>query len=251
MTLDNGIHQAPGADLTANNGDTIGSGTRTDALTIDTGNGNHGYTFGDGNHTDTGLANFEKLMLADASATNDHAVSAAFNSSFHNTGTLTADGSVLTHMNGANLTVDAHLAASDSFVINGSTNGGDTHIGSSYEHNAIIGGGGDTITGGGNNDTFVFKAITSSPPGNVDTITDFNKSDHIDFSAVGELNRTSHEVEFHSLASTPDSIAAHTFDIVTSGGSAAIYGHTLAHVDTESHLNNAINVHSTDFILHG
>ena len=162
-------------------------------------------------------------------------------------------------MNGTNLTVDAHLAASDSFVIIGSASA-DTLIGGSNGNNTITGGGGgDTLTGNGANDTFVYKFTTDSQPGagHFDTITNFtHTSDHFDFSAISGLNSTVQGVTFNSLTAAPDSLAAHTIDIVTSGGNTVIYANasgateTLAHVDMEIHVNNATNVHSTDFILH-
>ena len=82
VTLDNGTHQLSGTDQTVNNGDTLAGGTGANTLTVDSGNGNHGYIFGDGNHGDIGLTNFEKLALTDANATTDHAVSITFDSKF-------------------------------------------------------------------------------------------------------------------------------------------------------------------------
>ena len=259
LTFDNGAHQVSGTNQTLNNGDKLTGGTGANTLTIDNGNGNHSYTFGDGNHADIGLTSFAKLALTDAHATSDDAVAVTFDSSFHNNGTLTVDGSALTHLNGTNLTVDAHLAASDSFVIIGSASA-DTLIGGSHGNNTITGGGGgDTLTGNGANDTFVYKFTTDSQPGagHFDTITNFtHTSDHFDFSAISGLNSTVQGVTFNSLTAAPDSLAAHTIDIVTSGGNTVIYANasgateTLAHVDMEIHANNATNVHSTDFILH-
>ncbi len=259
MTFDNGTHSVSGTDQTVNNGDTLAGGTGANTLTIDNGNGNHSYTFGDGNHADIGLTNFAKLALTDAHATSDDAVAVTFDSSFHNNGTLTVDGSALTHLNGTNLTVDAHLAASDSFVIIGSASA-DTLIGGSNGNNTITGGGGgDILTGNGANDTFVYKFTTDSQPGagHFDTITNFtHTSDHFDFSAINGLNSTVQGVTFNSLTAAPDSLAAHTIDIVTSGGNTVVYANasgateTLAHVDMEIHVNNATNVHAADFILH-
>ncbi|MGB7603219.1 MAG: hypothetical protein WBM24_23150, partial [Candidatus Sulfotelmatobacter sp.] len=259
LTFDNSTHQVSGTDQTVNNGDTLAGGTGANTLTINSGNGDHSYTFGDGNHADVGLTNFEKLTLTDDSAASDHAVAVTFDSSFHNNGTLTVNGSGLTHLDGTNLTVDAHLAASDSFVIIGSASA-DTLIGGSNGNNTITGGGGgDFLTGGGANNTFVYKAITDSQPGagNFDTVTNFtHNSDHFDFTAINGLNSAVQPVAFNSLTAAPDSLAAHTIDIVTSGGNTVIYANasgaqeTVAHVDMEIHLNNVTNVHSTDFILH-
>ncbi len=259
LTFDNGAHQVSGTDQTVNNGDKLTGGTGANTLTIDSGNGNHNYTFGDGNHADIGLTNFTKLALTDAHATSDDAVAVTFDSSFHNNGTLTVDGSALTHLNGANLTIDAHLAASDSFVIIGSASA-DTLIGGSNGNNTITGGGGgDTLTGNGANDTFVYKFTTDSQPGagHFDTITNFTHTlDHFDFSAISGLNSAVQGVTFNSLTAAPDSLAAHTIDIVTSRDNTVVYANasgateTLAHVDMEIHVNNATNVHSGDFILH-
>lgn len=249
-----------GTDQTVNNGDTLAGGTGANTLTVDSGNGNHGYIFGDGNHGDIGLTNFEKLTLTDANAPTDHAVFLTFDLSFHNKCTLTVDGSGLTHLDGTNLTVDAHLAASDSFVIIGSASADTLIAGSSHNNTITGGGGGDTLTGNGSNDTFNFKSITDSQPGtgNFDTITNFaHNSDHIDFAAISGLNSTVQDVTFNLLTATPASLAAHTIDIVTSGGNTVVYANasgtpeTLGHVNMEIHLNNVINVHSTDFILHG
>jgi hypothetical protein len=259
VTFDNGTHQVSGTDQTVNNGDTIAGGKGTDTLTIDTGNGDHSYIFGDGYHADIGLTNFENLTLTDANATSDHAVTVTFGSNFYNNGALTVDGSALTHLNGTNLTVDAHLASSDSFVFIGSASA-DTLIGGSGGNNTITGGGGgDTLTGGGSSDTFVFKAITDSQPGrgHFDTITDFtHNSDHIDFAAINGLNSNVQAVAFNSLAAAPGSIAAHTIDIVTSGGSTVIYANAsgmaqnIVSSDMEIHLMSMTNVTSSDFILH-
>ena len=254
-----GTNQVVGTNATANNGDVIHGGTGTDTLTIDTGNGSHNYTFGDGKHADIGITNFENLTLTDPNATSGDAVTVTFDASFQNNGALTVDGSALTHLNGANLTIDAHLATSDSFAIIGSA-GADTLIGGSNGNNTITGGGGgDTLTGGGANDTFVFKAITDSQPGagHFDTITDFtHNSDHIDFAAINGLNSTVQAVSFNSLTAAPANIAAHTIDIVTSGGNKVIYANstaaseTLANASMEIHLTGVTNVASTDFILH-
>ena len=260
VTFDNGPHEVSGTDQTVNNSDTLAGGTGANTLTIDRGNGNHGFIFGDGNHGDIGLANFEKPTLPDADAASDHAAKVAFDSSFDNKGALTVDGSALTHLDGTNLIVDAHLAATDTFVIIGSSSV-DTLIAGSGGNNTITGGsGGNTQTGNGGNDTFIFKPITDSQPGtgHFDTIANFtHNSDHIDFAAISGLNSTVQDVTFNSLTAAPASVASHTIDIVTSGGNTVIYANatgtseTLAHVDMEIHLHNVTNVSSTDFILHG
>ena len=148
---------------------------------------------------------------------------------------------------------------SDSFVFIGSA-GADTLIDASGGNNTTIGGGGgDTLIGGGNSDTFVFKAITDSQPGSghFDTIADFNHgADHIDIAAINGLNSDNQAVNFNLLASTPTSIAAHTIDILTSGGNTVIYANAsgtaqnISSSDMEIHLMNVANVTSADFIIH-
>ena len=162
---------------------------------------------------------------------------------------------------------DTIYGGSGNDSINGG-NGNDTIYGGSGNDtingglgsDLIIGGkGGDTLTGGSGADTFKYLFVTDSHPGsgNFDTITDFtHATDHIDFTAISGLNDTNQTVNFQTLTSTPASVAAHTIDIVTSGGNTVIYANatgtseTLAHVDMEIHLNNVTNVSSTDFILH-
>ncbi len=162
LTLDNAAHEVSATDQTLNNGDKIAGGSGADTLKLDVGNGDHSFTFGDGNYSDIGLTNFEEIKLSDANATTDHAVTITFDANFHNNGSIAVDGSALTHVNDNGLTVDAHLATQDSFTFIGSSHA-DILIGSA-KADAITGGsGGDTMTGDGGNDTFVFKA-TGPPP---------------------------------------------------------------------------------------
>ena len=250
VTLDDGTHQAVGADLTASSDNTIASRTGTDALSVDTGNGSQSYTFGDAGHGDVGLTNFGKLVLADANATNDHTVTIASDSRLQNNGNLSVDDSALTHLNGTNGTGEAPHAASDSFVFIGSP-GGNTLIGN---------GAGDALTDNSGNNGFIFKSTTDSQPsaGHIDTITNFaHNSDHFDFVPSSGLTSAVHDLTFNSLTADPVSLAVHTIDIMTSGGNTGFHGNAsgapepLAHVDVEGHLANVTNVHSTDFILHG
>ena len=101
------------------------------------------------------------------------------------------------------------------------------------------GGGGDTLSCGAGNDTFVYSLITNSRPGsgNFDTISDFTHgSDTIDFSAITGLTAVA------SASSTPASIAAHTIEVVTTGGNTVIYANatnkseSIGSVDMEIHL---------------
>ena len=175
LTLDNTSHQIDATDQVLNNGDKITGGTSIDSLFLDSGNGDHTYTFGDGIHSDIGLSSFENLTITDANASSAHTVAIMFDSNFQNNGVLTVDGSALSHLGGADLTIDAHLNSQDSFSFIGSSKA-DTLIGGAHGDTIFGGGGGDTLTGGGGADTFVFKATTESRPGsgNFDTITDFS-----------------------------------------------------------------------------
>ena len=193
------------------------------------------------------------------------------NITFANGDYLTTNFNVSSGGNGGTLITDPPVSStdttatslfngiSDSFVFIGSA-GADTLIDASGGNNTIIGGGGgDTLIGGGSSDTFVFKAITDSQPGSghFDTIADFNHgADHIDIAAINGLNSDNQAVNFNLLASTPTSIAAHTIDILTSGGNTVIYANAsgtaqnISSSDMEIHLMNVANVTSADFIIH-
>jgi Ca2+-binding RTX toxin-like protein len=175
-----------------------------------------------------------------------------FNSDFKNNGTLTVDGSALHDLNGTNLTVDAHLAAHDSFIFIGSASG-DTVIGGSKNDTFIGGAGGDNLTGGGGNDTFVFKAITDSQPGSghFDMVTDFNAStDRIDLSAIlGASN-------VQGLVGMADTVAANSISWFkdTAQNQTILYVNTTTtanHVDMEIHLTGTnINLTGSDILHH-
>jgi Ca2+-binding RTX toxin-like protein len=132
------------------------------------------------------------------------------------------------------------------------TSGKDVIIGFGGNDKIIGGGGGDSLTGGAGNDTFKFNAIADSQPGagKFDTILDFTHgSDKIDFSAIAGLTTIA------SASSAPPQIAAHTIEIVTSGGNTVIYANAsnsaenLSIVDMEVHLTGVVHVTSSD-ILH-
>jgi Ca2+-binding RTX toxin-like protein len=132
------------------------------------------------------------------------------------------------------------------------TSAQDLIIGFGGNDTIIGGGGGDSLTGGAGNDTFKYKAITDSQPGagKFDTILDFTHgSDKIDFSAITGLTTIA------SARSAPPQIAAHTIEIVTSGGNTVIYANAsnsaenLSVVDMEVHLTGVVHVTSSD-ILH-
>jgi hypothetical protein len=126
----------------------------------------------------------------------------------------------------------------------------------------LVGGGkGDTLTGGAGADAFVYKAIGDSQPGagNFDTITDFTHGvDRVDFSAIAGLNTGVQAVTVNLLTATPASIAAHTIDLVTIGGSTTIYANasnsseTLSnsHEDMQINLTGVTTFAASDFLLH-
>src|SRR5262249_2237149 len=84
----------------------------------------------------------------------------------------------------------------------------DTIIGSSG--NDSINGGllGDTLTGNGGSDTFVYSSVADSPGGLFDTINDFTSGDKIDLTAFRTTAFTTFKTG--TLASATNSILAHT-----------------------------------------
>jgi hypothetical protein len=251
----NGINQIIGTSATVTNGDLLTGGAGSDTLTIDTANGaNHTFVFGDGagDHSDIGLTNFENLVLT-AAANNEDTITLKFNSDFQNNGTLTVDGSAQHDLNGTNLTVDAHLASHDSFVLIGTKNA-DTLIGGSHD-DIIMGGGGDKLTGGGGNDTFVFKALSDSQAGagHFATITDFTPgADHIDLTAVTNGTTvqgaiTNGTLNANSIAWTVDVPNNQTIIYVNTGTTAV----STANADMEIHLTGSnINLSGSDILHH-
>jgi hypothetical protein len=117
--------------------------------------------------------------------------------------------------------------------------------------------GADTMTGGSGVDAYVYATTGESKPGsgNFDTINNFVPgTDKIDFSAVSGLNAAN--VTVTVLTATPSSIAAHTIDLVQSGGNTEVYANagagteTLpAYADIEIHLVG-VSLTATDLILH-
>jgi Ca2+-binding RTX toxin-like protein len=131
--------------------------------------------------------------------------------------------------------------------------GNDVIMGNGGNDTIIGGGGGDRLAGGAGNDTFKYNSITDSQPGagKFDTILDFtHKSDKIDFTAIASLTAVA------SATSAPSQIAAHTIEIVTSGGNTIVYANasgsaeSLAHVDMEIHLTGVTNLTSSDILHH-
>ena len=112
---------------------------------------------------------------------------------------------------------------------------------------------GGVLTGGGGNDTFVFKSTTDLPPGDghPDTITDFtHNSDHIDLSEILGLANIQGQVaavntvEANGVSWFVDN--AHNETIVYVNTST-----TANHVDMEIHLTGTnINLTGSDILHH-
>jgi len=161
------------------------------------------------------------------------------------------------------VTIDARaLTSGNHLFINAANLGGnDTIYGGADSDQLNSGAGNDTITGGAGNDdltggagadTFVFLAATDSSPGNgnFDTIKDFvSGTDHIDFSAIAGLQTA----VFTTGIAVPVTLAAHSIDIVTTGGNTVVYANSTdatAAADMEIRLTGITNLSQSDFILH-
>src|SRR6185437_8787351 len=255
IALPDGNNQVMGTNETVTNGDVITGGAGSNTLIVDSGPGlNQYFTLGDGAHSDIGLSNFKNLTLTDvnASAGNEDSITVTFDASFQNNGALTVDGSALHDLSGGNLTIDAHLATQDSFVLIGS-NSADKLIGGAHNDTIVGGGGADTLTGAAGNDTFVFKSATDSQPGvgNFDTITDFTHGlDILDLSAIAGATTVqgtvaeANTVGANSISWYVDN--AHNQTIVLVNTTA-----TANHVDMEIHLAGSnINLSGSDILHH-
>src|SRR6185437_5048941 len=118
----------------------------------------------------------------------------------------------------------------------------------------VGGSGGDTLTGGSGNNTFMFKALTDSQPGvgQFDTITNFvHNTDHIDLTAIAGANLVQGTVaEANTVAANSISWytdAAHNETIVYVNTTV-----TANHVDMEIHLTGSnINLTGSDILHHG
>ena len=186
------------------------------------------------------------------------------------TDTGSSGGSFDYTVSDGSLTDTGHVTVSEDTSGNlDGTNGADILIGKSSGGSTINGNGGndilfggtgaDTLTGGAGSDTFVYNFTSDLQPGagHFDTINDFtHNSDHLDFAAIGGLNSNVQAVTVTSLVSTPANIAAHTIDIVTTGGNTFIYANStgapeaIASASMEIHLPSVTGVTSADFILH-
>src|SRR5436190_4327140 len=132
------------------------------------------------------------------------------------------------------------------------TAGANSIVGNSGNDTIVGGGGGDTLTGNGGSDTFKYTSLADSQPGagHFDTITDFvHGTDKIDLTAIGG------PMNVVTATSTPATIAAHTIEIVASGGSTVVYvnasgaSQSTSAADMEIHLTGVNNATSAD-ILH-
>jgi len=149
------------------------------------------------------------------------------------------------------VSIDMHNQ-SEGFAITGSSFA-DAIIGGAGGDRIVGGGKGDTLTGGPGSDTFVYNTTSDSKPGagNFDTILGFaHGADKIDFSAITGLTAVA------SATSAPAQIAAHTIEIVTSGGNTIIYANAtnsaqnLSAVDMEIHLTGVANLTASDILHH-
>ncbi len=84
------------------------------------------------------------------------------------------------------------------------------------------------------------------------------RQDKIDFSAISGLNSNAQHVTINFLTSTPNNIAGHTIDVVTSRGSTMVYANATGssesisanHEDMQINLTGVAALNSSDFILH-
>ena len=134
-------------------------------------------------------------------------------------------------------------ANADSAPSNSFTAGNDT----------ILASAGGVLTGGAGNDTFVFKTVTDSPPGDGQskTITDFtHNSDHIDLSEILGLANIQGQVD---AANTVDANSISWF-VDNAHNQTVVYVNTSVtanHVDMEIHLTGTnINLTGSDILHH-
>ena len=128
-----------------------------------------------------------------------------------------------------------------------------TLIGTSNDDIIIAGGPSETLTGGGGNDTFIFKSVTDSQPGagHYDTITDFTpNADHIDLSAIFDASHIQGQVaEANTVAANSiswfvDNARNETVLYVNTSGTAN-------QVEMEIHLTGTnINITGADILHH-
>ncbi|MGA8889121.1 MAG: M10 family metallopeptidase C-terminal domain-containing protein, partial [Pseudolabrys sp.] len=119
--------------------------------------------------------------------------------------------------------------------------------------NTLVASPGNTLTGGGENDTFVFKAVSDSLPGagHFDTITNFAHGlDHIDLTSIAGAANLQGQVAEASMVA-PNSIS---WFVDNPHNETVLYVNTTAtanHVDMEIHLAGTnINLTGSDILHH-
>ena len=115
------------------------------------------------------------------------------------------------------------------------------------------------MTSGSGVNTYLYAATNESTPGsgNFDIVNKFaHGTDKIDLSAIVGLNTNNQSVAVNILTSTPATIAAHTIDLVQSGGNTEVYANASGSIenlpsnaDMEIHLVG-VSLTPTDLILH-
>ena len=119
----------------------------------------------------------------------------------------------------------------------------------------------DTINLGTGIDTIAYTNVNQSTHSGHDNIYAFNTSqDKIDFSAINGLNSNNQSVAINFLTSAPTSIAAHTIDVVISGGNAMVYANASGSTESISSFHGSVPMqielvgviaaNLSDFILH-
>jgi Ca2+-binding RTX toxin-like protein len=167
---------------------------------------------------------------------------------FCNSGIATATIKTV-NVTGGNNSLD--LAASGVGIYNFShidgTKGSDSFVGTDANDTFSGAAGADTLSGAGGADTFRFSDVADSQPGNFDTITDFvHGIDKIDLSLIAGLTQV------QASAILPQTIAAHTIQIVATGGNTIVYANTtsnsqtIAAADMEIHLTGLTNLSASD-----
>ncbi|MFK4624025.1 putative delta-60 repeat protein [Bradyrhizobium diazoefficiens] len=142
------------------------------------------------------------------------------------------------------------------------SNGNDTISGTSGNDLITGAAGADNLAGGLGNDVFAYAATGDSKQAKAsfDTIADFvSGSDKLDFSTIAGLNTNNQNVTINIMngGPTPQSIAAHTIDVVIIGNNAIIYANESSksetisngHEDMQINLTGVTTMSASDFIL--
>jgi hypothetical protein len=133
----------------------------------------------------------------------------------HSVSIVTGSGTTKVSDNSSADTVNVTVTGADTVMLSGSAS---FVVKSGTGANQITG------TGGTGRDTFVYSATTNSTPAAHDTISAFSTaSDQLNFAAIAGLNNSIESVAVNFLTSTPTSIAAHSIDVISSGGNTILY----------------------------